>query len=337
MLQLITDALERQALQAEFKRCLEDQLDYQGQINIGYQGGGGIYPLYSHGPGTLYFAYSPPSDENAVPRHWNSFGVYRPGESFGIVVEINIPVGADTAMVAGFFARNRETGAVFALHDGRVGGGRKGIGKDSFLAWMGEELVLATAPDVARAGIIVGEVGSPDLANQIWRFVQKVDRFKAAAAGGHLDTQGFKHKREEYANYRKEFVGRKSGSRAGVFSYETYHGAVVDALFNERVRNKKPGEQIANSAFIDLLVKRGGKLTEIYEVKCTAERQTLYAGIGQLLTHSAGQRADVIKTLVLPRDERVASDIQCALDELGVRVRRYSLTGKPKARKVQLL
>ena len=82
--------------------------------------------------------------------------------------------------------------------------------------------------------------------------------------------------------------------------------------------------------------KRDGRLTEIYEVKCSAERQTLYGAIGQLVTHSAGQSADLIKTLVLPRDQPIATDIKCALDELGVKVRHYSVAGTPRARTVRL-
>ena len=49
-----------------------------------------------------------------------------------IVVEINIPVIPD-GRVGGVFVRQTSTGKIYLMHHGKIGGGRKGIGKTAFL------------------------------------------------------------------------------------------------------------------------------------------------------------------------------------------------------------
>jgi hypothetical protein len=68
-------------------------------------------------------------------RRLNWFGVLgeRPGVS--ITVEVNTTYNGRNDNAAGFFARAPETGAIYFLHSGRVGGGAKGVGKNSFLTW----------------------------------------------------------------------------------------------------------------------------------------------------------------------------------------------------------
>lgn len=336
ILQLVIGETEKKKAQTQFRKSLEDQLGYWSKETIGYQGGNGIYNVYSRGPQTLYYAYSPPRDEDKTPRHWNSFGIYGDHGIEGIGVEINIPSRFNSGRVAGFFARDPITGVTYVLHDGGIGGGRKGIGKDSLLAWLGEELVLATNGKEVREGLVVAQLGSPHLSAQIWRFVQRIDRFKHAVANGLLDTSAFKETIRNYAEYRKEFSGMKSGKRNALFAYQTHHGAVVDALYEERNAAKKAGETVGNTPLVDLHVIVDGKLAELVEVKCSTERQTLYTAIGQLVTHSANER-QVVRTLVLPEDGTIPSDIQLAIDRLGIGLRRFRLTGPADKRGVVLL
>lgn len=336
MLQLLASQAEREAAQRELQRSLEAQLRDQGEVKIGYQGGGGVYPLRSNGPGTLWYAYSPPRGSDKTPRHWNSFGIWQPGKPHAIVVEINIPSEGRPNGAAGFFARDLETGALFLLHDGSVGGGRAGIGKDAFLAWMGEALVAATAGDQGRAGILVAEVGAPGLSAQITRFVDKVGYFKQEAASGRLSGTSFRRKVELTARYRREFAGAKSGGRSGRFSYRSWHGGIVHALYEERVATARADEEVGNSVLIDLFVLRGGLLSEVCEVKCAADRQTLYGAIGQLLTHTEAGGSGVRKTLVLPEGSILPADIQATLDGLSIRIRHFRLVGRPDSPTVRL-
>jgi hypothetical protein len=325
VLTLLTGRNEKEEAQNLLYQALTEQLKYQGRQTIGYQGGGGDYPLYSNRPGELYYAYSAPHDEHAIRRHWNSFGIYRPSESFGIVVEINIPTEQNTAQVAGFFARDPSTGTLVIMHSGRIGGGRPGIGKDAFLAWSGAEIMKAENEGEERTGIVVGDVESPNLIEQITHFVRTVDDFKRAVTSGELDNDKFRNKVEQVARYRREFTGRKSGQRRSYFTYVTHHGAVVDKLHRDRSGRIKADESIGNSALIDLYVTTSGGMSEIYEVKCAVDRQTIYAAVGQLIVHSQGALNQVKRTLVIPDGEAVAQDIETSLRSLGIDVLHFRL------------
>lgn len=240
VLQLLVGRREKAAAQRSFRQQLEAQLGFRAEENIGYQGGGGTFKVYSQGPGTLYYAYNPPNTEDITPRHWNSFGIYGSNGVGGIGVEINIPSEENSGRVAGFFARDIETGLIFVMHDGGIGGGRKGIGKDSFLAWMGEDLELAVADGTRRVGLRVAELSSPDLSTQIWNFVMKVDRFKIEASNDRLNTSKFKSKVSRSAERRKALLRSEATLQANIVNeialreprlYADYDRRAVHDLF----------------------------------------------------------------------------------------------------------
>jgi hypothetical protein len=75
------------------------------------------------------------SKEYPNPRRLNWFGIYREHAGLEISVEINSAYQGRNDGIAGFFARDADSGIVYLCHSGRVGGGRKGVGKIAFLAW----------------------------------------------------------------------------------------------------------------------------------------------------------------------------------------------------------
>jgi hypothetical protein len=94
-----------------------------------------------------------------------------------------------------------------------------------------------------------------------------VQGFKDDAVSGGLETPDFKRRLEEFDKYSKEFSGKKKGARGGPFEYVTYHGDIVQKLFDDRTSRLRKGERVFNSALIDLFVKKDGRLSEVYEVK----------------------------------------------------------------------
>jgi hypothetical protein len=58
--------------------------------------------------------------------------------------------------VSGLFAKGAETGSVYLMHGGGVGGGRKAVGKIEFIAWSDSKLVpvIDTQGDT-RPGFVV--------------------------------------------------------------------------------------------------------------------------------------------------------------------------------------
>lgn len=339
MLALIGETKRKTAAQRELERNLKGALARQGTHNIGFPGGIVDLPIYSAGEGQLWVAFGGPTKDAAVRRYWNAFGVYQPDHpAQSITVEINIPIDSNGGQVAGFFAEDAETGDIFLMHSGRVGGGRPGIGKSAFLVWSKAKLVeVSDEHGGIRTGIAVGKLDDADLINRIWAFVRSVQSFKDQAATGALETPEFKQCIEEFDRYSKEFSGKKRGTRGGSFEYVTYHGDIVQKLYDERTARLASGEKVFNSNLIDLFVKKDGILSEVYEVKTGVGRQMLYAAIGQVVTHAAnGGRDEVAKFLVVPADENIPSDLERAIAILGIKVRRFRLRGAGRNRCVEL-
>ncbi len=335
MQEIVNDA-EKADAQVALHAALIAQLASQGKCAIGFRGGGGMHPVWSNGEGNLYYAYAEPYKDQAVERHWNSFGWFARGGQLRIVVEINIPVETDEVRAQGFFARDASTGATLLMHSGRMGGGVKGLTHAAFYAWSGEEPVIVHSGISSRAGVVVAEVGSPEMVAQITQFVRRIAAFKSDLEQGLLEQPEFGQKRRDAERLIKEFVGRKSGQRSNEFTYETYHGAVVDALAAERGQTLGAGQTLDKTVLIDLSVWQAGSIAEVYEVKSKLDRASLYGAIGQLVTHCGAGARDIRRTLVLPEGE-IMTDIEAALFRENIDVRRYRLIGSGEATRVKLL
>ena len=86
-------------------------------------------------------------------------------------------------MVAGLFAVDDETGHTVLLHRGRIGGGREGIGKTSFMEWYSGTQVEFFDPshdDGEESAVLVADLESSEFLIQLEAFVDAVHRFKAS-------------------------------------------------------------------------------------------------------------------------------------------------------------
>lgn len=276
--------------------------------------------LFGHGDGRLYFG-GREIDEGR--KYWNSFGIFdgiRSGQR--ITVEINIRL--DDGRTEGFFAKD-EAGHLYLMHSGRPGGGKPGVSRKNFLAWLKPELlpVFQSAGPI-RAGIVISRIDAPNLPDRIEHFVGQVRSFKDAVHGGDLDDPTFKKRASEWDEYRREFSGRKTGTVSVDLDYVSFHGDVVDALKVWVEDRLDKSARATNSPSIDLLVHRNGRLTDIYEVKTSCARQVLYTAIGQLVVHSAGE-TKVHRHLVLPKDADVPDDVALALSAGSITVQRFQI------------
>ena len=332
----VEDAAGKRAAQKLVEQSVSARLQSRGRRNIGFPSGNRDEIIYSRGTGKLWCAFGSAEDA-AIPRTWNAFGVYdHDRRTQTITVEVNIPTKSNSASVAGFFARDPATGAVYLMHDGGVGGGKPGVGQAAFLAWSRSELLeVERAGRDPREGILIGRVDSRNLDSRLWRYVQLVRTFKDAVKGGLLETEAMRRQLSEWEEYRREGSGRRKGRRRTEIDYISYHGDVVDLLKVERERSLTNGERILNSPLIDLYVKSGSAMTELYEVKTSLARQSIYTGIGQLLAHSYKGAPDARKTLVVPEGD-FPDGLEASVASLGIAVRRFRLkTGA--ATKLELL
>lgn len=326
LLVAVEDKKERAAGQKALEAQIKSALKSRGRHNIGYPGGNSDLELFANGSGELWAAFDNLTDAQ-VPRRWNAFGVYDADRhSQQITVEINIPTEADSGRIAGFFARDADTGHIYLMHDGGIGGGKPGVGREAFLAKSTSSLEqVARSDGRIREGIIVGRVDTPDLPSRIWSFVQQVNEFKAAVRRGDLDSPSAQAEVGEWDDYRDEGSGRRQGKRRSKIDYITYHGDVVRALRDERQTTCGVDERVLNSRLIDLYVKCGPTLSEVYEVKTEIGRQSIYTAIGQLMTHGPADGGDIKRFLAIPPGE-LAPDLRRSLAALDIVVRRFDVT-----------
>jgi hypothetical protein len=322
MLEAVTSKTEIAKCQRMLEDSLKTSLPHQERLSVGYPGGHLENEVYYRKG--LWFS-TLKSDDAQVPRYWNAFGTgKREGGHQIITVEINPPIEDLTKQVSGLFAKDKQSNTYFVLHRGRIGGGKKGIGKTAFEGWYHGTWVNVMDEDGnSEKVILVGTLRSSDLVYQIQEFVAEVSRFKNEVSSGKFSRHPMR--KDKILTFDPEFYGRKSGKKRSSFEYDTYHGLVVSAL-----EQKYKGEHVTdkhttfNTKMIDLGIQADGRTKYIFEVKSSSDRQSIYAGIGQLMLHSLGSSA-IKKTLVLPVGNNV-KELTTVLRQIGIELLYYEIS-----------
>jgi len=323
MLTAITARSEIAQCQQKLAGALKAGLATRQRLRIGHQGGSFVDTVF-HGAGLWYSTYR--EEEVEIPRYWNGFGTGKSDDTDQIIaVEINMPVEGYEARVSGVFARDDGSGEYLVLHRGRIGGGRKGIGKNAFRNWSRNAWVEVAGPKNARdEAILVARLGSTDTVEQIKAFVSEVAAFKKEASSGQFTRKPSTPNTKK--TFNPEFHGKKKGHRSGNIEYESFHGLVVNTLEKVLTAANKDGRRnVFNTSEIDLGIEIGGHLRQLYEVKSSADSHAVYTGTGQLMLHSL-LGTDVDKTLVLPKGE-ISQTLRKRLASLDIGVLEYRIKG----------
>jgi len=197
-----------------------------------------------HHKGRYWFGSVAPNDDDLTPRYWSPLGEYRANGTLQISVELNVPTSSNSRRVSGFFAKDTQTGQVYLMHDGGVGGGRKGVGQTAFLAWSDSKVVpVADIEGDVRLGIIVAPIDAKNTASDIARFLQRTIDFKAAVKRGEMNTPQARAAQRRFGNYFNEFSGRKRRGRIKEIECISRHGEIVSALQKWRQRTLKASEK----------------------------------------------------------------------------------------------
>lgn len=149
--------------------------------------------------------------------------------------------------------------------------------------------------------------------------------FKDVIDRGAVEIADREEKTAAWREYLREFSGSKGGPIQINLDYVSYHGDVVDALKSRLDSRLDKGAAATNSPLIDLLVHKNGALTDVFEVKTNAARQTLYTAIGQLVVHSASAKG-ARRHLVLPEAAAIPQDIRRALDAWEIEVLKFRIS-----------
>lgn len=304
--------------------------DFKQKIkkNIGYPGGT-VFDAQVQTDGTYWF-WSTNHDEKNIttPRHLNWFGLLKDNPSLEISVEINTVYEGRNDRIAGFFARDSETGSIYLMHSGRVGGGTKGVGKETFLAWKSQRPVeVLDSSGNAKEGIVVMPVQGIAATQSAIYYINTIANFKQAVRDGELTSPEFQKKKKEFSDFFSESHGRRQGKRSEEIDYISRHGEIVDAVYAWRNSNSLPEKShLVKNLYIDLGVAIDNNLVEVYEVKTSSNRINVYTAIGQLMVHGVSNQCQ--RTLVLPHDQELAQDLQDTLERLNITLLTFKLNKK---------
>jgi hypothetical protein len=177
-LELIIDAKTvRTAMKSVREQLVAVASDKRRQ-KIGFHGGSDVYAIHWCPRLKIWVLF-----EKLDNRYWNSFGISRPDpeKSLQITVEVNPPLEGIDRKMGGAFARDPQTGDVYFVHRGRIGGGQKGIGAELFWSRFrgGVSMHEPDREEPSRV-VVVGKVGAPEFPRDVAGFVHEVGRIKAA-------------------------------------------------------------------------------------------------------------------------------------------------------------
>ena len=251
-------------------------------------------------------------------RYWNAFGVKKPnkGKNTSIGCEINFPYEGIDRRIGGAFVK--EDSEVIVLHRGKIGGGRKGIGKKLFRRnFIGKYLTVSDG-DKENELAIVGNLNSKNLIQQFSVFVYEVDRVKKFEPSEieNDDSDEDEDTSEITSTFSAEGYGIKKYARADEIEAICNHGIIVNQL--AKVLAEK-GYEVGNDNKRDLFTKRNGKIDRIFEVKTDLTNSSIYSAIGQILMYSAEKNLlDNKKILVLP--QRLKQAVEENIKKIGLSI-----------------
>lgn len=213
-----------------------------------------------------------------------------------------------------------DAGKIYLGHSGKIGGGRKDIGKSNFLSFYRGKLVTVQWPDGYESDLIViGQVDGKQLASQIVHFVHEVEQFKQTTvrAKGRLPLSKLP------VSFKPEFSGNRKGyAPKGSVVAECYHGLLIEALAEElEERNLKYGNDRLRDLFV---VSAKGKVQILFEAKTDLGTSSVYSAVGQLMLHGAAEKLAPKRILVIPGSPKPKTS--AALRRLGI----LTLTYKQK-------
>jgi hypothetical protein len=164
--------------QAVFEKRVQETASKSGQITFGHQGGGKESKVHFIGSLNFWIACAESDSGN---RYWNALGTGDPfKEDSTIIAEINPPKTGVNRRVSGAFIED-SAGKTYLAHRGRVGGGRKGIGKKAFMAWYPEAIDLVNDEGQRNEMIVIGALDDENLIENLAAFTNSVSTFKDEA------------------------------------------------------------------------------------------------------------------------------------------------------------
>jgi len=317
MLKVIEDEAAIRRHQRLFAKAMRAQVKETIPAKLGHPGASEKAKVaWSETHGIWFFSRKIPGS-----RYWNAFGVGRPagGASIAITCEINFPLYGIDRRTGGAFAQDR-AGHIFVVHRGKLGGGRKGIGKSLFEDnYRGVWEVMEDGGEETPVALI-GILHSPRFTRQIAQFVRKIARIKESAAARSAQAE---LTLDEFAIH-EELIGASYRDEERGTGAECDHGLIVHDLADAL---KESGLRTGNDGHRDLMVmNRVGRIRAVFQVRTETTLPDIHAGAAQLLLNGLSLPDDPLLILTLPREPE--SGLREKLKRLNIAILTYEWRGE---------
>lgn len=279
-LQVVNGKSEIADLQKQLERTIEKYSYKSGGIIVGTRAGSERLKVFWLKNENIWFC-SKISSGVKIKRYWNTFGINEPkwdtNISHSIICEINIPLSGFSRRIAGTYVKD-EKGKIYLAHDGSIGGGKKGIGRELFKnSFRGNDQWMSVCDNKGeRETVVITSFKSGGFIKRLGFFVREVARIKGKIDVPQSETITIVN------DYSPEHQGKKKyKTKEKQIETTLDHGLIVDELSKAIKLN---GFKLGKNKNIDLcLLNSNDEIVTIYEVKTTSILENYYKAIGQLL------------------------------------------------------
>ncbi|HUN54314.1 MAG TPA: hypothetical protein VMU29_04080 [Smithella sp.] len=294
MLKVIADQRAIKKYAGQFNKKFKPFIDEDIKVKLGHQGAG--FPARVHWSKSLgIWKFS-----RAVKdvRYWNAFGVGKPGASgvLSIASEINFPWAQIDRKTGGAFAEDA-WGNMFVIHRGKIGGGKKGIGKSLFEHnYRGVWSYMEDGDSISQVAVI-GDLKSERFALQAAQFVKKIEMLKSAVATTTQMEINFSE-----MTFREDLIGSTIPSAEDEIVSACDRELVISELAAWLQKQKvKIGNDTENELFT--VNTSENRISHIFEVLTDTKENALFAAAGKLLLQTSDAALRPHPVLVLPEDK----------------------------------
>jgi hypothetical protein len=291
MLKVITSQPAIKKYAGQFNKIFKPFIDEAIKVKLGHKGAGfSAKVLWSKELEIWKF-----SQAVKEVRYWNAFGIGKPGASgvLSIASEINFPWDQIDRKTGGAFAEDA-WGNVFVIHRGKIGGGKKGVGKSLFEQnYRGVWSFMEDGDSISQVAVI-GNLKSGRFALQAAQFVKKIEIMKLSAAASAQTEMDFSE-----VTFREDLMGSSAPLPEDEIISACDHDLVVSELAAVLKRQKiKIGNDSENELFA--VNTSENRISHIFEVLTDAKEKNILAATGKLILQTSFAAINPLPVLVLP-------------------------------------
>ncbi len=313
MLKVLDDESAIKRYGRQFIKCFKPFIDEKIPVNLGHPGATvKAKVLWSERLG-IWMVH----EKMSGSKYGHAFGAEKPAGSSHIPItcEINFPAKGIDRRIGGALAEDRN-GRIFVVHRGRIGGGKKGVGKALFDGHYRGVWAIMEDGSAETMVALIGVLNSPRFVRQVSQFVHKVERMKNIFSSRTSQVEiSFDELR-----FREELIGASYTSPLTDPSSMCDHGLIVKDLYDVLSRL---GFKAGNDPERDLLIMNARQeITAVFEVTTDASIHIIQSAAARLLL--ANTELPKQPRLILAVPEAIDETLNRKLKKLGVDVLLYN-------------